>query len=239
MAQANAQREGPPLEYELRNDRSFLRAFAPRLKASTRQISLSAQNLIVACEVSSENIYLSRYQRPMWPGADSGATIGIGYDLGYIRSDWLHEDWDGLLDAATVQSLLPACRLRGASAEKFCRQNGHIQVPWAAAQEQFHRKLLPRFIEETLLALPNAEKLSDDSLGALVSLVYNRGSTFRQGGGRYLEMREVYAALKQTNFRAVPDYILSMRRLWPNARGLVLRRAAEAALFQRGLKNAS
>ena len=46
--------------------------------------------------------------------------------------------------------------------------------------------------------------------------------------------------MKNQDFAPIPDRIRAMNRLWqndPNARGLLLRREAEALLFEKGLKN--
>jgi GH24 family phage-related lysozyme (muramidase) len=80
-------------------------------------------------------------------------------------------------------------------------------------------------------------------LGALVSLVYNRGASFgipeaKDPSGRFREMRNIKAHMANKAFDQIPDELLSMRRLWigvKDMRGVVLRREAEAALFKQGL----
>lgn len=238
---AKAEREGQTIEYELRSDRDFedqVRAYAPRLKDTHRQISHGAQDLIIAFEVTDARTYVQRYRKPTWPKGDSGVTIGIGYDLGYIKLDWLKEDWSDFLSPQVIQTLGAACGLRGADAGDYCRRNGDVLVPWDVANAQFSRILLPRFVAETLINLPQAACLNPGCLGALVSLVYNRGASFTKAGPRYLEMREIRTAALQSDWQAVPDLIEGMARLWadnPAMRGLVLRRKAEAAEFRLGL----
>ena len=84
--------------------------------------------------------------------------------------------------------------------------------------------------------MQNTDQLSRDSLGALVSLTYNRG-----GGGytlpsdRFREMRAIRADMAARAFTQIPGEIRSMKRLWPDLRGLQVRRDREAALFQKGL----
>ena len=87
-------------------------------------------------------------------------------------------------------------------------------------------------------ALPNTDKLSEDSFGALVSLAYNRGASFSKDGDRYKEMREIKENMANETFDQIPDCFREMKRLWPNMRGLVDRREAEAKLFEAGLENA-
>jgi hypothetical protein len=60
---------------------------------------------------------------------------------------------------------------------------------------------------------------------------------------RYIEMREITAAMAQGLFSAVPGFIRKMKRIWqgadgkplPGCAGLLVRRDAEADLFESGL----
>jgi GH24 family phage-related lysozyme (muramidase) len=73
----------------------------------------------------------------------------------------------------------------------------------------------------------------------MVSLVYNRGASFRRSEDRYREMRAIHQHMVHERFDQVPSAIRGMQRLWenlPNMRGLVDRRELEARLFERGLK---
>ena len=72
----------------------------------------------------------------------------------------------------------------------------------------------------------------------MVSLVYNRGPSFRSDQPRYTEMRAIRRDMETDNHNDVPIQLLNMRHLWANnpaMRGLVKRRELEAALFQQGL----
>ena len=54
------------------------------------QISDKAFKLIIKYEVGGGEAYYNKYlKKPSWPGAFSGVTIGVGYDLGYNRTDEL------------------------------------------------------------------------------------------------------------------------------------------------------
>lgn len=212
-------------------------AVAPREKPSSRRVADEAVRLIVLCEVTSESEYESRYQRPVWPGGKSGATMGIGYDLGYSTRTWLKEDWSGYMNPAVLAQLQTACGKTGPSVDKLIPGLRDVSVPWHAAYSQFKEKALPLYIGKTLDAIPSASKLSDKSLGALVSLVYNRGPDFNASGDRYKEMREIKSALVSAKYAVIPDLIRQMERLWEGdaLKGLRHRRKAEAALFQEGL----
>src|SRR5689334_12316720 len=43
-------------------------------------------------EVSSPDLYRKLYCRPIWPGGESGITIGIGYDLRFVDAAALKAD---------------------------------------------------------------------------------------------------------------------------------------------------
>jgi hypothetical protein len=52
-----------------------------------------------------------------WPGGDSGITIGIGYDLGYVTADEFAKDWQDILAAADLQALNGAVGLKAEAAK--------------------------------------------------------------------------------------------------------------------------
>ena len=56
--------------------------------------------------------------------------------------------------------------------------------------------------------------------------------------GNRLEMREIRDAMQAAEFNPIPDLIRSMKRLWQGRGldGLLARRDAEAALFEKGLR---
>lgn len=217
------------------------KAIAPRNEPSSRAISEGAIKLITMFEVTDRARYEAKFRQPIWPAGESGVTIGIGYDLGYVTSDWLNEDWEGRLGANELEALRKVCGLKGAAARQALSKVRDVTIPWDIADPQFRTNLLPRYVALTLARLPNADKLSNDSLGALVSLVYNRGASFRSDRPRYREMRMIRQHMTNEAYDDIPAQLRSMVRLWkdvPNMRGLVLRRELEARLFERGLKSA-
>jgi len=63
---------------------NFLSARLPAIPSGASMIvSKKSLDLIIAFEVSSKTAYNSKYKNPIWPGGESGITIGIGYDIGY------------------------------------------------------------------------------------------------------------------------------------------------------------
>lgn len=199
-------------------------------------ISQDAIDLIVEQEVSSKDYYITHYQRPEWPGGASGITVGIGYDLGYADQSKIRKDWTDKLDGPVVLAMCNYAGMKGGQAhDHLAAARSQIIVSWDAAMAVFMNNDIPHWIEVVHNALPNTDKLSPDSLGALVSLAYNRGASFSNAGGRYAEMRAIKAHMANEQFNLIPQDFRSMKRLWPSVRGLQLRRDAEAVLFEKGL----
>jgi hypothetical protein len=202
---------------------------------SNLPISPRAYNLIISYEVSSEAVYNKRYQHPEWPGGKSGVTIGIGYDVGYCSSDELNTDWNSQIDTSMIEKLQSVRGLKGQDARAALAGVQTVVVPWEAATNVHAKTVIPRWVGIVTRALQNTGQLSPHSLGALVSLAYNRGPSFSAVGDRYIEMNGIRQAMAARNFGAIPGLIRDMKRLWPSVRGLQIRRDSEAKLFQDGL----
>lgn len=203
-----------------------------------RLISQDAVNLIFAFEVGSQSMYERRYRKPVWPGGDSGAVIGIGFDLGYHTAEEIRKTWGPHLDAEVVEKLVSVAGIRGEAAKEALSSIADVDIPWSAAVVVFKETTLAKFGGLVIAAFPNAEELPPDSFGALVSLVYNRG--IGMDGDRKTEMRAIRDLMAARAFDKVPEQIRAMKRLWPaSMTGLLKRRDAEAALFEKGLLEAA
>jgi GH24 family phage-related lysozyme (muramidase) len=208
----------------------------PAVPPSRTPISDRAFDLIVMLEVTSQAVYERSYSRPTWPQGASGVTIGIGYDVGYVTKTLLWQDWQGAIPDAMIKALEPAIGVKGPDADHLVHElRGHVNVPWTAAISVHRTRVIPKWVELTERALPNTGDLSADSLGALVSLAYNRGASFDSEGARYQEMRAIKADMASRKFSGIPKQIRNMKRLWPSLKGLRVRRDLEAQLFQDGL----
>lgn len=198
--------------------------------------SQAAIDLIVAEEVSSKQTYIAKYQHPEWPGGASGVTVGIGYDCGYSTAATIMADWGDKLPTAVVDALAHIAGIHGSPAQSHAHElRGVVTVPWDAAMAVFEQRDMPKWEGIVARALPNTDKLSSDSFGALVSLAYNRGPSFANVGDRYREMRSIHDHMASQQFAKIPDDFRSMKRLWPNMVGLRNRRDHEAMLFAKGL----
>lgn len=233
IARASFEREREAFEVAYYAARPLLGRPAP----SEQPISERAKKLIIGFEVISEDYYKMHLQSPIWPGGSSGVTIGFGYDIGYSRKDWLAEDWKSILDDQTIEALAKDCGVKGVPAKSLAVQLGAVRIPWSLADQQFRERELKMYVAETIDHLPNAEKLSADSLGALVSLVYNRGPSFKALGPRYEDMRAIRLHMVAQSYSEIPADIRRMKKLWvgKGLDGLILRRELEAQLFEAGL----
>jgi hypothetical protein len=212
---------------------SWLLHMVPQMtfKSSQRAILL-----IVTEEDGDQNYYLKFESHFSWPGGASGPTVGIGYDCGYSTADEIRQDWSPYIDAQRVAILASAAGVTGVAAHQWVNARGRtVTITWAESMGQFEGRELPKWEGITSAHLPNTDKLSGDSFGALVSLTYNRGPSYDLPGNRCLEMRNIKAHMAAQRFDLIPDEFLSMRRLWPVGKDLWNRRTHEALLFRDGL----
>lgn len=199
-------------------------------------ISKAAVDLIITEEVSDPAYYRRHYQHFDWPGGASGPTVGNGYDCGYCEHDEIQRDWVGIIPQGMIDVMKLAAGHTGQSGAAFViRYRCAVTIPWDAAYRQFSEREVPKWIARVVEVLPNCDKLSPDSFGALVSLAYNRGPSFHLAGTRYAEMRAIAAHMEAGEFEKISNEIKAMKRLWPVGSGVWKRRDHEAALFTKGL----
>ena len=198
--------------------------------------SQKAIDLIVQEETGGESYYNATERHPDWPGGASGVTIGGSYDLGYETAAQIAADWGDKLPAAMVRTCQSVAGIHGSAAHSHAHEiYSQVDVPWDVALDVFRNRDIPKWEKIVQNHLPNTDKLSGDSFGALVSLAFNRGPSFDLPGDRYGEMRQIKALMASENFAAIPGQFLSMRRLWPEGGDLWKRREHEAILFAGGL----
>ncbi len=196
-------------------------------------LSPKGLQLLLDYEVGGGEPYYRKFlSRPTWPGVQSGVTIGIGWDCGYNSPAQFDEAWKNVIADDNAAQLRAALGIKGTAARDFLRDNPDlrdIEIPWEKALDVFQRITIPRFYLATLRTYPHALNLPAEARDALISLVFNRGTNLT--GDRRAEMHGILVALRDGRAHDVPDLILSMRRLWPDTKGLQKRREAEAALF--------
>lgn len=194
-------------------------------------VSKRSLDAIVQHEISSEAFYRQALERPIWPGAESGVTVGIGYDLGHTSAAQVERDWRGRLPDADLDALLHVRGKTGAGAKAALPEVAHVVVPLTAAREVFYTSTLPRFGALVRTAYPGAEALPPDAQGALLSLVFNRGVSMADTDKRR-EMRAIRDLVPAGDLDGIAGQIRAMKRHWDAARlgGLHRRRDAEADL---------
>jgi hypothetical protein len=196
-------------------------------------LSEKGLELVLKHEVGGGQKYYDKFlSRPTVPGFESGVTIGVGFDVGYVNAAEFSGAWGHLAHAGRLRA---AIGLKGAQARAICAQLVDIVVPWSAALQVFLDHTCPTHWVRTLRVYPQAINLPEDCASSLFSLVFNRGPGLT--GERRSEMRGIKDALATGHRDAVPGLIRSMKRLWPETSGLVRRREDEARLFETGLKN--
>lgn len=203
--------------------------------------SQAAIDLIVGHEIGSRAAYEKKYKRPVRPGGQSGVTVAIGYDLGYVTRDKVAKDFGPYLPAAMIIAMQNVVGLKGQSAQNALNQiKNRVEIPWDVAMRIFTDVDLPRYEAMLMKACPGVENLPPDCFGALASTTYNRGpGGFTASGDRFSEMRVIRADIIAKNYADIPKQIRKMKRIWqgqPNMAGLLRRRDDEAKLFEVGLR---
>lgn len=216
-------------------------------------VSRRSLEAIVRFEIDSPAYYAKFLNRPTWPGGESGVTIGIGYDLGYCTRDEFRAAWGDQLPAAECRRLEAVIGLQGKAADLACDKVEDIRIGLLPAQAVFEQRTLGLEAKKTRETFPGVEALPPDAQGALLSLVYNRGTSMtkpsmdaraemrairtivRDCGWAKLENAKRAAVLKQ-----IAGQLEAMTRLWkenPKSDGdLCDRRRAEARLMTDALR---
>lgn len=193
-------------------------------------ISSDTLNKIIEFEISSVAMYNNKYKNPVWPGGESGITIGIGYDLGYVTAAEFKNVWENYIPENVVQSLSKVVGLKGNAAKNKLQSVKNEIVPYEAARDVFYLNTLNKYAKQVRSIYPKAHLLPPDAQGALLSLVFNRGNSTT--GETRKEMKNIQAHVESQNLQKIADEIRAMKRLWPNINGLLKRRETEAALVE-------
>ena len=206
-------------------------------------LSKKSLDLILEFEVGGgENYYNKFLKSPAWPGEQSGVTIGVGYDLGYVNKAEFSEDWKDL-PKDIFDRLYKVVGIKGYNAKNLIRGLKDISIPWELSLQVFNNKTVTKFWNLTKNTFPNFDKMPEDAKGGLVSLVFNRGSALE--GDRRREMKLIRDGMRITNtfdqkaLTFIANQIRSMKRIWIGGsieKGMSRRRDAEAKLIEDSLK---
>ena len=183
-------------------------------------------------EISSPARYRALFRHPTWPTANSGITIGIGYDLRHVTRAELRADWSSVLDPSTLAQLETAIRVPGSPA--LVAALGGIDVPLPGAMRVFLKRMVPTHAARTRSIYPTLDTLPPARRTALISLVFNRGTDL--DGDRRSEMKRIQGLLASGDLDPVAQELEAMTRHWNPAteRGVIERRRREATLWREG-----
>lgn len=199
---------------------------SPLVPANGSEISQSAIDLIL----ESEGVD----QPSRWPGGGSGITLGYGCDIGVDPKSLAY--WRDELTADQLERLRVALRVTGERAEAMKGRFRDIKISKEAALRVFHRYTLPIEIALAKAEFPGSEKLPPAALGAVVSVVFNRGTSRK--GARRVDMQDIYDILKDGiqagDLRLLAKQFRDMKKLWvgQGLDGLITRREKEALLVE-------
>ena len=202
-------------------------------------ITAAGVTFIARAEVTSPREYRRKYKNPIWTSAESGITIGIGYDLAFAGEAQLRQDWGDHLPPDVIGRLRPVLLKKG-SAELLAEVRD-VEIPLVSAMHVFHHRTLPEFDRKMLAIYPEAKDLPPARRAALMSLVYNRGNRLEDRNPdlqERREMRKIRELLAAGEFDVVPEQLELMTRLWDPDRlaGLIRRRQDEARLWRSGFE---
>lgn len=176
-------------------------------------------------------------QPSIFPGGDSGVTIGHGYDLGAESEAELRKQWADWLTPGQLDKLGTAIGLCGPKAEALCSNFTNLKVTIDAADDVFYRYTVPKYYKETTDGFPGIEEFPGEVQGAMLSLVFNRGSSTK--GERRKEMKGIQDQVKNGHHDAetlgsIAGLLREMKRLWEGKglNGLIARREAEARMVE-------
>ena|SRR2546423_1480922 len=176
-------------------------------------------------------------QPGQWPGGESGITIGVGYDLGFVTPEQFEKDWTPYLSSDEIERLKDVIGLSGDRARQRAGEFRDIKIKRADAEQVFKERTLPLYSQRAENALPGIDQLPPAAQGALVSLTFNRGTAM--DGDRRREMRAIRDAVAAGDLQQIANQLRSMKRLWEGKGldGLLKRRDAEADLVESSIDN--
>jgi GH24 family phage-related lysozyme (muramidase) len=199
-------------------------------------ISKKSLEMIIHHEIGGRAYYDKKLQAPIWAGGESGVTIGMGYDLGFNSDKQFMLDWSGVINLNFINALRPTIGIKGIQAKAMLKGEVlNVRIPYNTAYEVFVKSSLPRYYAMTKKIYPNMDLLNDDTKGALVSVVYNRGN--RLEGDSRAEMRAIVDLIAKQDYEGIAEQIEKSKRLWEGKGldGLVTRRESEADLVRESM----
>lgn len=195
-------------------------------------ISEEGMELILSYEISSESYYNKKLKKPTvpaWQTTQSGVTIGIGWDCGYNTEENLYHEWVEYLDEDSLKALAQVLGLKASKAYKSLNKVKDVVVEYDMASAQFEKYTISRYYNLALRAYKELDEAPQAVKDIIVSLVFNRGNSLKvDSKNTRKEMILIKEDIQIKNYKDIAKQLRDMKRLWPNVKGLQLRRDAEA-----------
>lgn len=182
---------------------------------------------------SGGKAYYERFLKKMtYPGGASGVTMGIGADLGYMSLKEFEDHFEKYFSKEHSRRLKAVIGFKGERARQVIPQLRGIELSWEDASEAFVEWTLPKFWRLTNSLWKGVDLLCENTQIALVSLVFNRGTSTR--GPSRVEMLNIRPLVLKKNYKGIASEIRKMKRLWrgKNLDGLIRRREEEALMVE-------
>ena len=191
-------------------------------------------DLLLQYEVGGGKSYYEKYlSKFTWPGGASGPTIAIGVDCAYYSQTELAKIFS-FLSEKDLKLVLEASGKSGTSGKEYTiklRTCG-ITVTWDKALEIFQKLTWPKFTKLAEKTFPGLNELHPDAYGAIISLVFNRGTSLK--GDSRKEMVNIKNLIPKKDYKKIAKEFRSMKRIWigKGLDGLIERREAEANMIE-------
>lgn len=187
---------------------------------------------VINFESGGQDYYNNSLKKATWPGGASGITIGIGADLGYMSIEEFEKYFASYFTKEEITKLKAVIGVKGDNAKAKLSSVKNITLSWENAMKAFIEWTLPKFWKLTNALWPGVDKLNEKAQIALVSIVFNRGTSTK--GTSRTEMVNIKPLVVKKDYKGIAREIRSMKRLWLNKKldGLIKRREEEAKLVE-------
>jgi len=212
-------------------------------------VSENALKLILDFEVGGGESYYNKKARfPIWPGGASGITIGIGVDLGHIKKVDFDTHVSPYYEETQIDRLIACIGITGkpGSVDSETKMKDLVEtvsdceLSFSHAMEIHENFTIPLYYERTKKTFKGFDTLPEDVQGAIVSLVFNRGT--KLDGPKRTHMAKIANLVEQFSKKNDPKLLkeiagtfVDMAEIWKGEKsyeGLKRRRIAEANLVQ-------
>lgn len=210
-------------------------------------VSENALKLIVDFEVGGgETYYNKKAKFPIWPGGVSGITIGIGVDLGHIKKSDFDQHIADYYSEGELHRLEKCIGVTGkigsiesdTMIKALLESVKDCELGWESAMEIHETFTIPLYYERTRKVFKGLDALPPDAQGAIVSLVFNRGT--KLDGPKRIHMAKIADLVQKYEKEKKPDLLnqiastfIDMTEIWKGEKiyeGIKRRRIAEAKL---------